>query len=87
MSNIARMRSILERLYPWLEGVKHIHLSNGDILYASEVWDVLEQTKDGWISGPQSLPLQAHNCVSNTEGRCIFCKAPMLLYTAGKQDQ
>jgi hypothetical protein len=32
---------ILERLYPWLKAVKHIHLPDGTILYAREVWDVL----------------------------------------------
>ena len=35
------MRKILERLYPYLERVNHIHLSKTDVLYASEVWDVL----------------------------------------------
>jgi hypothetical protein len=39
------LTAILERMYPWLEGVDHVHLSDGSVLYASQVWDVLHGTK------------------------------------------
>ena len=35
------LAAILERLYPWLESINHIHLPDGSILYASQVWDLL----------------------------------------------
>lgn len=46
-----RKRLILERLYPYLKAVNHIHMcpslkdgyAGEDILYASEVWDALQE--------------------------------------------
>jgi len=32
---------LLERFFPWLQSVNHVHLLDGTILYASEVWDIL----------------------------------------------
>lgn len=31
---------VLERLYPYIESVNHMHLG-GNVLYASEIWDAL----------------------------------------------
>lgn len=41
ITNSDAAKLILERLYPYIEAVNHIHLPDGDILYASEVWDAL----------------------------------------------
>lgn len=43
MAAEAKLRSILERFYPWLEGVNHVHLPGGEILYASEVRAALDE--------------------------------------------
>jgi hypothetical protein len=37
------LRSILERIYPYIEALNHFHLPDGTTLYASEVWDALHQ--------------------------------------------
>ena len=38
-----RCRKLLERLYPWIKAVNHVHLPDGTLLYASEVWDALHE--------------------------------------------
>lgn len=40
-AELAEARVVLERIYPYIESLNHFHLPNGDILYASAVWDVL----------------------------------------------
>jgi hypothetical protein len=44
------LRMMLDRIYAYIEAVNHLHLPDGTILYASEVWDVLHQESP--IHGP-----------------------------------
>ncbi len=34
-------RKALERLQPWMNAINHVHLPDGSIQYASEIWDAL----------------------------------------------
>lgn len=48
----AKMRLLLNRLWPWIESVNHLHLKGEEVLYASEVWDALHGPEDPDSSSP-----------------------------------